>query len=354
MRYPPLMPFGPSRRRALHARTAGILVAGLLLAEGGRARGQDIPVTGPGTAAVSEPGLSEREAQVLGAAAGLALGAALAGRPEGAVPALTPLDATDAVIAGSAVALYGAGFLVSKPAEAAPTASLGDVNAFDRKMRSLGVGRRSLVKRRLLDHISSATLMAAVFQPVGMLTVADVPNKWSRDVPVLLEATALTLSVNAFVKHLARRSRPQDHFCEEEKIVVPCRPDTRLSFYSGHASAAFVAAVAGGTLADFHHLEHRQWIWATGLTLATATGALRVMADQHYATDVLTGMAAGSLAGWLIPKLHKPDPTEPSARVAAPPAATALPVVVAAGRSTAVVTVGAMGGGPYVGLHWSW
>jgi len=33
------------------------------------------------------------------------------------------------------------------------------------------------------------------------------------------------------------------------------------------------------------------------------------MSDQHYATDVLTGRAAGGLAGWLIPKLHKPDRT---------------------------------------------
>ena len=330
-----------------------ILLAALLAGAGGPVRAQDPPPAGPPAAATSEPGLSEREAQVLGAAAGLALGAALAGHPEGAVPSLTPLDATDAIVAGSAVALYGAGLLVGKKNEA-PPAALGDVNAFDRKMRSLGVGRRSAEKRRLLDHISSATLMAAVFQPIGMLTVADVPNKWSRDVPVLLEATALTLSVNAFVKHLARRSRPQDHFCEEEKIVVPCRPDTRLSFYSGHTSAAFVAAVAGGTLADFHHLEHREWIWATGLTLATATGALRVMSDQHYATDVLTGVAAGSLAGWLIPKLHKPDPMEPTARDAAAAPVAAVPVVLSSGRSTAVVTVGSRGGGPYLGVQWRW
>jgi membrane-associated phospholipid phosphatase len=330
-----------------------MLLAALLAGAGGPARAQGLEPVAPAESAASETGLSGREAQVMGAAAGLALGAALAGRPEGAVPSLTALDSADAIVAGSAVALYGAGLLVRKPADAPPV-SLGDINAFDRKIRSFGVGHRSLEKRRLLDHLSSATLMAAVFQPVGMLTVADVPNKWTRDVPVLLEATALTLSVNAFVKHLARRSRPQDHFCEEEKIVVPCRPDTRLSFYSGHASAAFVAAVAGGTLADFHHLEHRKWIWATGLTLATATGALRVMSDQHYATDVLTGMAAGSLAGWLIPKMHKPDPMEPSAREAAPAPTAAVPVVLSSGRWTAVVTVGSRGGGPYLGVQWRW
>src|SRR5262245_26629509 len=155
-----------------------ILLAVLAAGVGGQVRAQD--PADPVAVAVSDPGLSEREAQILGAAVGLGLGAALAGQPEGAVPSLTPLDSTDAIIAGSAVALYGAGFLVGKP-DKAPPAPLGDLNAFDRKMRSIGVGHRSLQKRLLLDHISSATLMAAVFQPVGMLTVADVPNKWSRD-----------------------------------------------------------------------------------------------------------------------------------------------------------------------------
>jgi membrane-associated phospholipid phosphatase len=332
----------------------GIVVIVLAAIAAGSPAGAQTPAAAtPAGSSASAPGLSTLEANLLGAAAGLALGAALAGGTEEPVPSLTSLGTADAVVAGSAMALFGAGLLARGHAGEAPVTASG-VNGFDRKIRSFAVGRRSLENRRLLDHISSTTLMAAVFQPIGMVVAADVPNKWSRDVPVLLEATALTLSVNAFVKHLTRRSRPEDHFCEEEQIVVPCRPDTRLSFYSGHTSAAFVAAVTGGTLADYHHLPHREWIWATGLTLATATGVLRVTADQHYATDVLTGIAAGSLAGWLIPKIHKPDPVNPAAPVAAPPTAATVPLVLASGRSTAVVTLGSVGGGPYVGVHWRW
>ena len=91
-------------------------------------------------------------------------------------------------------------------------------------------------------------------------TGARLTRREHRDVPVVLEATALTLSVNAFVKHLTRRTRPEDHFCEEEKLVVPCRADTQLSFYSGHTSAAFVAAVAGGT-------------WPTSIASSTGNGS---------------------------------------------------------------------------------
>ena len=331
----------------------GIVVLALAAAlAGGQARAQDVESPPAARDPPAQPRLTTLESQILGAALGLTVGAALSASSEETTPGLTPLGAADGVVAGSAVALLGASFLARRSVE--PGSAPGDVNGFDRSIRRFAVGQRSFEKRRLLDHISSATLMAAVFQPVGMLAAAEVPHKWSRDVPVLLEATALTLSVNTFVKYLARRSRPEDHFCEEEKLVVPCRPDTRLSFYSGHTSAAFVAAVAGGTLADFHHLRNRGWIWASGLTLATATGALRVASDQHYATDVLTGVAAGSLAGWLIPKIHKPDPLEAAAAPAARAPSAAIPVVLSSGRSTAVVTVGSMGGGPYLGVHWRW
>ena len=301
------------------------------------------------------------EAQLFGAASGLVLGAGLARRPAGPVPTLRPLRGADAIVAGSAVALYvGAENLAhERPAPTDPGATpIGEINAFDRKIRRFAVGRRSFEKRRLLDHLSYSTAMVNYFQPIGMLIAADVPNRWSRDLPVLAEAMALTLSVNAFAKHLSHRSRPAAHFCESEEIVVPCPPEP-LSFYSGHTSSAFVAAVAAGTLADFHHLENRGWIWATGLTFATGTGVLRIMADQHYATDVLTGIAAGSLAGWLIPKLHKPDPMPATTSATAPPppspsSMAALPISLPAGRGAALVTVGSVGGGPYVGIRWQW
>jgi hypothetical protein len=307
-----------------------------------------------------DPGLGLWEAQLMGAAAGLTLGAALTHPPEGDIPALRPLRGVDAILTGSAAALYVGARIVERKRsgpDPASAASTSEINGFDRGIRRLAVGHRSLEKRLLLDHLSSGTLMVSLFQPIGMTIASDAPHKWSRDVPIIAEATALTLSVNAFVKHLTRRSRPAAHFCESEHAVVPCPPDTRLSFYSGHTSSAFVAAVAGGMIADFHHLPNRQWIWASGLTFATATGVLRVMSDQHYASDVLTGMAAGGLAGWLIPKLHKPDDTAPASATALPKApaiGTAVPLALFAGRSAALVTIGSVGGGPYVGVHLSW
>lgn len=46
-------------------------------------------------------------------------------------------------------------------------------------------------------------------------------------------------------------------------------------------------------------------VWLIAEALATTTAALRVAADKHFITDVLTGAAVGSALGLLIPYLHQ-------------------------------------------------
>jgi hypothetical protein len=175
----------------VRAHTGQLLLVTLLAAAADGAKAQSIEAgAAPAVPQASEPSLSLRKAQLVGAAAGLALGAGLGRRAEASVPALRPLRGADAIVTGSAMALYlGAGILGRKRSEAASAAHaavpMGEVNGFDQKMRKLAVGRRSLEKRLLLDHLSSSTVMVSFFQPVGMVVAADVPHKWSRDVPVL-------------------------------------------------------------------------------------------------------------------------------------------------------------------------
>lgn len=159
------------------------------------------------------------------------------------------------------------------------------------------------------------------------------------------------------MKHLARRTRPYARFCEPQHDSDLCGRDAKLSFYSGHTSVAFAAAVAAGSIADFHHQPNRKWVWASGLTLATATGALRVAADKHYTTDVLAGAAAGTLAGWLIPKLHRPDPASPAPTITSRGQrgpALAIPLALRAGGSTAFISAGFADGGPSLQVKWQW
>ncbi len=129
------------------------------------------------------------------------------------------------------------------------------------------------------------------------------------------------------LKLAAGRQRP---------YVDPCRadPDTiadcttgreaNTSFYSGHTSTA--STMAGLICARHLHRPNRSamdW-WACGGAVAGAftTGILRISADQHFATDVLTGWASGALFGYLLPAHFRFRPLDE--KRAAPQAFTPL------------------------------
>ncbi len=100
------------------------------------------------------------------------------------------------------------------------------------------------------------------------------------------------------------RQRPFVHFAPPGTLV-PSEEDN-VSFFSGHTSLTFSLAVSAGTIADDRHYALAPVIWATGLALAGTTGYLRIAADKHYTTDVLTGAAVGTIVGYAWPRLVHP------------------------------------------------
>src|SRR5262245_30437750 len=78
-----------------------------------------------------------------------------------------------------------------------------------------------------------------------------------------------------------------------------CAADNRYkSFFSGHTAIA----VSGASLTCLHHTRLRIYgdpgdtiACASAIAFAGATGILRIVAEAHYATDVLTGAAVGLL-----------------------------------------------------------
>ncbi|WP_300489486.1 phosphatase PAP2 family protein [Flavobacterium sp.] len=69
------------------------------------------------------------------------------------------------------------------------------------------------------------------------------------------------------------------------------RPDNSAcnAFPSGHTAAAF-------TCATLHFLEYRNsniWFASTGFMIATTTGALRVMNNRHWVSDITAGAGIG-------------------------------------------------------------
>ena len=80
------------------------------------------------------------------------------------------------------------------------------------------------------------------------------------------------------------------------------RPDgsARNSFPSGHTAQAF----AGATIFCDEFAQHNTWLIISAYTSAMAVGALRIMNNRHWASDVIAGAGFGILSAklseWII------------------------------------------------------
>lgn len=143
------------------------------------------------------------------------------------------------------------------------------------------------------------------------------------------QAYSLTLALNTVTKRLTARARPWAKGCEEDPALCGSGGAHR-SFYSSHAA---VTATGAGLICAHHtHLELYQNKLLDAGACATAaigtalTGALRIASDNHWASDVIVGHAAGFLSGYLLPTLlyYREPRTGPDARLD-PPSFAILP-----------------------------
>jgi membrane-associated phospholipid phosphatase len=141
------------------------------------------------------------------------------------------------------------------------------------------------------------------------MVLAGVNDKAARAFPVdflvISEAVAVSTLLNQTTKILFARERPFVHALEDDKerqkTTLPS--DNNVSFYSGHTTLSFTLATAAGTVATLRGYRLMPLVWATLMPLAATTGYLRIAADKHYLSDVLTGAVLGSAVGALLPIL---------------------------------------------------
>jgi membrane-associated phospholipid phosphatase len=131
---------------------------------------------------------------------------------------------------------------------------------------------------------------------------ADWGDVFDVSLPVLESAFASQV-LTYFVKGAVGRERPDRHFDRPGSDVA----DKNISFWSGHTALAFAFASSAGTVASMRKSRAAPIIWGVGLTLATATGYLRIAGDRHYLTDVAMGATVGLATGYLIPRLMQYD-----------------------------------------------
>jgi membrane-associated phospholipid phosphatase len=138
----------------------------------------------------------------------------------------------------------------------------------------------------------------------GVAAVGVAELRSSDDALDLAESALAAVTAGQIAKFTVGRERPFVHFAAPGRVH---ENDDDVSFFSSHTALAFSLATTAGVLASRHHDRLAPWIWGGGMTLAAATGYLRIAADRHWTTDVLVGAAAGAAAGWLVPKLHEHD-----------------------------------------------
>jgi membrane-associated phospholipid phosphatase len=155
---------------------------------------------------------------------------------------------------------------------------------------------------------SDVLLGATVLGPLLVQGAGGIDRAAGERALVYGETLATNLALNGITKVLVGRPRPYAYSADPraQAQVEHDRRDARLSFYSGHASTAFAAAVGGAFLFSQSNDDPvaRTAVWAGSLMLAGATSNLRVRAGKHFYSDVLTGAVVGAGVGVLVPALH--------------------------------------------------
>jgi membrane-associated phospholipid phosphatase len=132
-----------------------------------------------------------------------------------------------------------------------------------------------------------------------------------------LQSLGLTGAVTLTAEHAVGRARPYTEDCGANGQVLDASGRPLInhcggggdfqSFYSGHAAAT--ATMAGLTCVHHQHIPLYGGGFADLLPclvmigVSATTGVSRIIADEHWSSDVLLGWSVGALSGYVLPSL---------------------------------------------------
>lgn len=173
-----------------------------------------------------------------------------------------------------------------------------DINRFDRwavRPYSEDVGTAS-------DYIFYGSMAL----PLLFLSGKETRNDFFKLSFLYLEAMSVTGLLYTGSVYLTNRYRPYA-YSDETEMSWRTRGGAKNSFYAGH-----VALVATSTFfmakvyADYYPASKAKWMFYSVAGLATGTMAyLRHKGGFHFPSDILLGVAQGTLSGILVPHFHK-------------------------------------------------
>lgn len=161
-----------------------------------------------------------------------------------------------------------------------------------------------------LSHVVSFAMvptlsMAAMIVPPFTTSEPDVHA--FENVVIVGEAIVLTQLLTTVAKRVVARQRPAFYYGRADKTEYADSPgQANQSFFSGDTSAPFAAAASAATLGFMRGYAFTPYLAVAGGALATSAALLRVRADVHWTSDVLTGALVGTAVGIAVPLLLHP------------------------------------------------
>jgi membrane-associated phospholipid phosphatase len=129
-----------------------------------------------------------------------------------------------------------------------------------------------------------------------------------------METLAIVGAVQGVTADVIGRARPYTRICGTSDLPSDSQEcqtfSQNRSFFSGHTSLSFASA----SLVCQHHLEMNlfqngaadAFACIGSMLTAGTTGTFRILSDNHYATDVLSGAIIGTTLGFAMPwVLHR-------------------------------------------------
>jgi hypothetical protein len=145
-------------------------------------------------------------------------------------------------------------------------------------------------------------------QPLPLVLLFD--KRMRKDFPrillVYLETMGITGVPYVSAVSAADRIRPYA-YNPEASMDFRTRGGVRNSFYAGHPALVATSTFFMASTICYYHPESKvKWLYYTLAGAATATTAIaRYKGGRHFPTDLMVGVAMGTLAGNLVPHFHR-------------------------------------------------
>ena len=210
--------------------------------------------------------------------------------------------------------------------------------------------RKQLLWKSTNTAATVSSIIGFFVEPGAMLGLTALSSANERavdrfpvDALLITEATVLAGDINQIAKYAFARERPFVHYLPRAPDVVRALTDSpsddNLSFFSGHTTLAFAVATSAGTVNSLRAYRLAPLVWGVGMTMAVSVAYLRIAADKHYFSDVMTGVIVGSAVGIGVPLIFH-SVTSGSTASPAPPSASGQALIAPAVHSAFSVSGG--------------